>query len=326
MANIFNNIGKALFEPGPRWKAETELSQAKVKSAAQAGQLDAQKLAAAGQKNMPVFAQMWQTYNALFGAIPQGFVPTGASQGDDGQVRTTYGPQPTPDIVKPSELIQKQDPSGEWYNYRMYADGTERRISKATPKQIKAAGEVNVNVGQGKPAPSGERMELTKIYDFGKKLQRIDDLYDPSYAGPIEGRIKAGLETVTGVGVSERGISFRALVNELGDDLLRLKSGAQINEQEFQRLMKFLPNPNLPNKTFQSRLETFKTTMGSIIKTKEDALSASGFAIPRPGATPPQAPAQAAQPVTRDQEAINWANSNPQDPRAIEIKKRLGAQ
>ena len=46
----------------------------------------------------------------------------------------------------------------------------------------------------------------------------------------------------------------------------------------------------------------------------------------RPG-TQQQAPQQRARSFTgRDQEALNWANSNPNDPRAAAIKQRLGVQ
>jgi hypothetical protein len=107
-----------------------------------------------------------------------------------------------------------------------------------------------------------KQKEIRGLEDFNSKLDRINTLFSnhKDYVGPIRNIQKGVQEKYTGELGSEEN-EFRQLVKELSDDLLRLRSGAQINEQEYQRMLGFLPTTNLPANTFRDRLNSVKKTM-----------------------------------------------------------------
>jgi len=57
---------------------------------------------------------------------------------------------------------------------------------------------------------------------------------------------------------SEKEVIFRSALADASDMLLRVRSGAQINEQEAKRLEKLLPKADSDEKTFRAKLARFK--------------------------------------------------------------------
>lgn len=141
---------------------------------------------------------------------------------------------------------------------------------------------VDINLG-GKPARAGELKELTNLYALSDEIGTLETLFDPRYVGAVD-NIIGGLKEITGLDVDTKQVTFRRIANGIADSLLRAKSGAQINEQEFKRLMKIVPDPRLSDSAFTARMKDFDREIKNIIKRKEEALRASGFAIPRAGA------------------------------------------
>jgi hypothetical protein len=73
-----------------------------------------------------------------------------------------------------------------------------------------------------------------------------------------------------------------------------------------------------------SELDLFQKTLATKLK---NSATSRGYKLTKDNAatqtlTAPQAPKLSGE----DAAALQWANSNPKDPRAAEIKKRLGAQ
>jgi hypothetical protein len=73
--------------------------------------------------------------------------------------------------------------------------------------------------------------------------------------------------------------------------LLRARSGAQINEQEYQRLTKIVPNPNSPDARFLSDLRNFREEVRGVLARRSGA---QPLITPRGGGPQPQG-----QPVPR---------------------------
>jgi hypothetical protein len=74
--------------------------------------------------------------------------------------------------------------------------------------------------------------------------------------GPISGRWEELMQAT--VGSDEDATTMFRISDNLKDQLLRARSGAQINEQEYNRLAKLVPDPRTPGQTFFSRLGDFK--------------------------------------------------------------------
>jgi len=94
--------------------------------------------------------------------------------------------------------------------------------------------------------------------------------------GPSIGRYGTIQEKFLGTATPEQ-VKFYAYVNDMQDALLRARSGAQINEQEYSRLKGFLPEVNVPWTTFKARLDRFDAELTNTIESKKKALKEGGY-------------------------------------------------
>ena len=200
------------------------------------------------------------------------FAPAGAAifRGGEavGQVpfKPTAPPKPNYDVFEgpggDQQYIRRGDPIPEGH------------------KKVKAAG-VAITIG-GKPAPSGERQSLNRLFEFQSQLRRIDTNFNEDYVGRMQGLL-GGIKEFTGMGVTEKESIFRQIVKDIGDTLLRLRSGAQINEQEYKRMLKLVPTIKLPDKVFLARLKSLMENISNSIAIRKKSLEESGFKAPTGG-------------------------------------------
>jgi hypothetical protein len=133
--------------------------------------------------------------------------------------------------------------------------------------------------GLGKPMPSDQ---MTKLSDLDTLQKQIDDtkrLFKPEYVGPVAGRYGSLKEKV--VDIPEDQVKFYATVRDMKDSLLRARSGAQINEQEYKRLVSFLPDENLPSGNFAARLTRFNDLINQVSSSKKGEIAAGGYGSPQ---------------------------------------------
>lgn len=100
------------------------------------------------------------------------------------------------------------------------------------------------------------------VAELNTTLEMIDDLeslFDPRFTGPIVGRAYPVRE-ITGQ-VEPEEVEFHRLVADIRDTLLRARSGAAITVPEYNRLIKIVPDPNLPGNVFASRLRGFRRSV-----------------------------------------------------------------
>lgn len=177
-------------------------------------------------------------------------------------------------------------PTGDKPTYEVFADseGNQFYVEKGTtiPPGARKVSPSAVTINMPKAAPSGERESLNKLFEFRQKLDRIATEFEGGFVGRLEGPVGA-LKELTGLGVKEKESAFRQVVKDIADTLLRLRSGAQINEQEYRRLTKLVPTLNLPDKVFLARLKSLTTAIDSAIKTRRGTLEESGFVAPGVG-------------------------------------------
>lgn len=120
--------------------------------------------------------------------------------------------------------------------------------------------------GDLRPAYSpGEREEMATLDEMINKLNNLERLANNNKGsiGPIEGRIADVQRKLDGSN-AEVNEMFR-IADGIADDLLRAKSGAQINEQEYNRLRQLTPNPRMGEGKFFSDLKGFKAEMQRVL-------------------------------------------------------------
>jgi hypothetical protein len=112
--------------------------------------------------------------------------------------------------------------------------------------------------------------KVKTLYEWGTPQKRAD------WVGPVAGRMGELREKYTG-GASTDQVTFYSYVRDMKDALLRARSGAQINEQEYKRLVGFLPDEKINSKSFEARLQRFEDELNNILKTKKEVFKAGGY-------------------------------------------------
>lgn len=127
----------------------------------------------------------------------------------------------------------------------------------------------------GKPLPSDQLNKVSDLLTLKDNINRTKELFKNTYVGPVMGRLGAVGEKL--VNLPEDQVMFYSYVRDMKDALLRARSGAQINEQEYKRLVSFLPDENLPEKNFQSRMKRFEEEINTILNNKMKMLKSGGY-------------------------------------------------
>jgi len=103
----------------------------------------------------------------------------------------------------------------------------------------------------------------------------MEKLAKPEYLGwfdTVQGKI--GEETGN---ISSDEIMFRQKVKSFEDDILRLRSGAAISANEFERIQKFVMNLRQSHKTFKAKLNSIRDEINSIKETTIADLEMQGY-------------------------------------------------
>lgn len=112
--------------------------------------------------------------------------------------------------------------------------------------------------------------------------------------GPVVGRF-TDLKRKWGAGVEPDINDLFHISDNLSDMLLRARSGAQINEQEYRRLRILVPDPRTPFPTFSDNLRRFRIEAGNVLAARRgqpvSQMPPQGGTPVRPAAAPAPSPA-----------------------------------
>uniref|UniRef100_A0A6H1ZE57 Uncharacterized protein n=1 Tax=viral metagenome TaxID=1070528 RepID=A0A6H1ZE57_9ZZZZ len=120
--------------------------------------------------------------------------------------------------------------------------------------------------------PSAVEREKTAAFEvLNSQLDRIEKTYKSKYVGLISGQ--AGRITQF---TDEDESAFRQVILDVKDSLLRARSGAQINEQEYRRLARLVPDFTDSEPQFKGKMKSFRATMDSIVGERKEAQRKGG--------------------------------------------------
>lgn len=158
------------------------------------------------------------------------------------------------------------------------------------------------------PVPAGEnekRSLLSGMVDDADHLEQLANRGRDSI-GVVAGRTAAArrgpLSLVLGENSPEINDMFH-ISDNLGDQLLRARSGAQINEQEYARLRPLVPNPRDPEGKFFADLRRFRYEVNRLLTTRQSSrpgvpAPAQGTGRPGAGGVTPRTPATSRYQIT----------------------------
>ncbi len=121
---------------------------------------------------------------------------------------------------------------------------------------------------------AGEREKGAQFEVIRDQLKRIKQTYKSEYVGLVAGQIGR----VTQWKNADEA-AFRQVILDVKDSLLRARSGAQINEEEYKRLAKLVPDFTDSEAQFEGKMKSFENTFNTIVKEREKGQRKGGVYI-----------------------------------------------
>jgi len=149
-----------------------------------------------------------------------------------------------------------------------------------------------------RPLPASVQQKVGSLINVTRNLKQALKLYKPEFVGKgfqgTPGGLIAGIKEFSG-DISGEQVVFRKALKSAEEDLLRAKSGAQINEAEFKRIKALFPGENDEPNVFIPALMRAISEMEAVAKDKirlastpASQLGTSGGTQSGPTATNPQ--------------------------------------
>lgn len=136
-----------------------------------------------------------------------------------------------------------------------------------------------------KPLPSDQIQKETDLSTLKFSLDKVKGSYDQELVGPIASRYGKGKQYIEGAATPEA-TDFYSNVADMKNQLVYLRSGKAINEEEFKRLQDAIPNENMSPTDFSRRMMNFEQLLDTMNRTRSGALSGSGYRAPGASALP----------------------------------------
>jgi hypothetical protein len=160
--------------------------------------------------------------------------------------------------------------------------------AEGNPLVMNTRGDPNIRAvtvaGGGPVFPKAKNLSDEAAKNFAgfaiirEPLADVEKYYDPKFVGMVDSRVGAA-EQATGIGASENQGKFRASLNSVQNQLVYLRSGAQINENEFQRLKSELPVLETSETDFMARLANFKKQLDAIERERTEMMKRGGVRL-----------------------------------------------
>jgi hypothetical protein len=156
-------------------------------------------------------------------------------------------------------------------------------------KEINAPGQLNP---LKKTLPADASTQLADFDTLSSQIQTVKDTFNKDFTGPVQARTGELAQTLDmpsiGLGADAKRSDFYSNVNSIRNQLLYLRSGKQINEKEYERLLAELPNEKRSDVDFSAKLKNFENVFNEIKNNRRSAL-ATGYNIPGSSTPPPAA-------------------------------------
>lgn len=238
----------------------------------------------------------------------------------DGQLRVSQG---NLKVAQDRLKFDKDQPKGQIVQSDQGVVLVDPRTGASTP--VKAPDGTPL-APKLRDLPSAASSAIMSNAQSINKVQQAIDLLDGKNVGALKGdKAATGWKGYLPQPVLNRadpdGVDTRAMVTDIGSLVLHDRSGAAVTASETPRLLPFIPLPTDDPATARKKLVRFKQIYEQEQQAYLDAYSKEqGYKPPNVPAPSSSKPSMSAE----DQQAVAWANANPNDPRAAKIKQRLG--
>jgi len=158
--------------------------------------------------------------------------------------------------------------------------GTATAEEKATYEDAVLGRPISVKIGATEPPSPSERTAIAQTQASIDALNNLKQLFDSSRTktGPITGRISplAGLIGMT----TKEQESFMAATSAFKNAIIKEITGAQLSQEEAERIMKQIPDITDPEPRWLAKWEESKKNLESLQKRRAEILKESGVKVP----------------------------------------------
>lgn len=152
----------------------------------------------------------------------------------------------------------------------------EARVKLLEAQTAKASNQAQVDTR--KPLPTTYSKQINEMGDVLRAVQGAKEGLSQPGADKAIGRqnlvanilLPASLEGTVKDYFNPEGTAIRARVGNLFSAIGKLRSGGAITDQEFQRLMRFLPSDDMPTATAAARLNELESEYSNMIQSRLD--------------------------------------------------------
>jgi len=141
-------------------------------------------------------------------------------------------------------------------------------------------GKPMVEISLGKPASSAERTAIAETRASIDALDNLKSLFDSTKTrtGPIVGRVDP-LKGLVGLTTDEQE-GFMAATSAFKNAIIKEITGAQMSQEEAERIMKQVPDITDPSTRWEAKWEQSKKNLEFLQKRRAEILEQSGLRVP----------------------------------------------
>lgn len=121
--------------------------------------------------------------------------------------------------------------------------------------------------------------QLSDFKTLKSQVQLVKDSFDKAYVGPVAARVGEKGQVIEAFAKEERGI-FLANINSIRNQLIYLRSGKQINEKEYERMIAELPDENSSVTDFNAKLKNFDKVFTELMTNRIQSFEEGGYLVP----------------------------------------------
>ena len=165
-----------------------------------------------------------------------------------------------------------------------------------------------------------DNKQVDSIFGIDDTVGKLDELQElkPAFdTGPIAGRVAAFRQAV-GMDEADR-TAFKNKTQRLLATYIKNISGTAASDKEREFLQNILPNANMSDEAFLKAVQDFKKELQNSKNRLINIYEKQGKVVEQYKSQP-----ETKQLSPKDQQALDWAKSNPNDPRSAAILKKLG--
>lgn len=206
-------------------------------------------------------------------------------------------------------------------------------------KQPIDGSKIKLSNPEDKKPPTGEQLKTAGFWDRAERANMdFDDLEAKGYPAPqnyghqqlISTYLSTSSESMKAVSksmMSEQDINYANASQSFINAILRKDSGAAIPDSEYAKYKYMLPEQGDSPQVLANKKSERQNMISSLEVEAGDKLTGKirdkRKGLPNQGMKETIAPQQ--KPLnSEDEQALEWSNKNPNDPRSAEIKRRLG--